>query len=72
MKCQEKKLKAEKGENAAEGAEVKEGEEEITLRPLNMEDVRQAKNQVSLCSYKFHESLFVYGALAYEYIVIQD
>jgi len=29
--------------------ETKEGgEEEITLRPLNMEDMKQAKNQVSV------------------------
>lgn len=35
-------------ENAAETESGKE-ERVITLRPLNMEDFRQAKNQVSCC-----------------------
>ncbi|KAJ6798091.1 spastin-like isoform X4 [Iris pallida] len=56
LKELEKKQKAEKGENMSETSETKEqdgatkeedGVEEITLRPLNMEDVKQAKNQVA-------------------------
>lgn len=52
------KQNAEKGEGATESTETKEGEEqEINLRPLNMEDMRLAKNQVSLffltCSINF-------------------
>lgn len=49
LKELEKKQKAEEGENAAEASESKAEDEEatITLRPLNMEDMRQAKNQVS-------------------------
>ncbi|ONK80338.1 uncharacterized protein A4U43_C01F16590 [Asparagus officinalis] len=44
----EKKENVEKGEGAAESTETKEDvEPEITLRPLNMEDMRHAKNQVS-------------------------
>ncbi|XP_020240999.1 uncharacterized protein LOC109819630 isoform X2 [Asparagus officinalis] len=48
LKELEKKENAEKGEGAAETTETKEDvEPEIILRPLNMEDMRQAKNQVS-------------------------
>lgn len=47
---QEKKEKAEEGDSSAESSENREedGEQTITLRPLNMEDFRQAKNQASL------------------------
>lgn len=46
----QEKRKAEEGESSAEGSENREedGEKTITLRPLNMEDLRQAKIQVSL------------------------
>lgn len=53
---QERKQRAEKGKNSEDSTEKEEEEEEavqedkeepaITLRPLNMEDMRQAKNQV--------------------------
>nr|CAD1834051.1 unnamed protein product [Ananas comosus var. bracteatus] len=45
----ERKQKADRGESATEAAESKEDNEEqkITLRPLNMEDLRQAKSQVA-------------------------
>lgn len=48
---QERKRKAEEGENTGEDSDNKEadkGERVITLRPLNMEDMKQAKNQVSI------------------------
>ncbi|XP_008810933.1 peroxisome biosynthesis protein PAS1-like isoform X2 [Phoenix dactylifera] len=43
------KRKAEEGDSLAESSENKEedGEQTLTLRPLNMEDLRQAKNQVA-------------------------
>ncbi|CAN8252726.1 unnamed protein product [Cochlearia groenlandica] len=54
MKDQEKKKREEAGKSKEEQEETKEEEEEkacedkdITLRPLNMEDMRQAKNQVA-------------------------
>ncbi|KAJ6853940.1 uncharacterized protein M6B38_100190 [Iris pallida] len=56
LKELEKKQKVDKGENMTEASETKEqdgatkeedGVEEITLRPLNMEDMKQAKNQVA-------------------------
>ncbi|OVA16930.1 AAA+ ATPase domain [Macleaya cordata] len=53
LKDLEKKKKAEEGQNAEESSDKNEGKEEskeervITLRPLNMEDMRQAKNQVA-------------------------
>ncbi|KAM7467753.1 hypothetical protein LguiB_015315 [Lonicera macranthoides] len=46
-KDSEKKQGAEEAQTSADGAETKEGERVITLRPLNMEDMRQAKNQVA-------------------------
>lgn len=48
---QERKRKAEEGEKTGEDSDNKEadkGERVITLRPLNMEDMKQAKNQVSI------------------------
>ncbi|KAG1346502.1 peroxisome biosynthesis protein PAS1 [Cocos nucifera] len=49
LKELEKKRKAEEGDSSAESSENREehGEQTITLRPLNMEDLRQAKNQVA-------------------------
>ncbi|KAG0454673.1 hypothetical protein HPP92_023965 [Vanilla planifolia] len=45
----ERKPKVDGGENSTEVSEKveKDGESPITLRPLNMEDMRQAKNQVA-------------------------
>ncbi|XP_073109102.1 uncharacterized protein [Elaeis guineensis] len=49
LKELEKKQKAEEGDSSAESSENREedGEQTVTLRPLNMEDLRQAKNQVA-------------------------
>ncbi|XP_052187450.1 uncharacterized protein LOC127798146 [Diospyros lotus] len=50
QKDMEKKKSVEEGQSSEEGgSDTKEGKEEqvITLRPLNMEDMRQAKNQVA-------------------------
>lgn len=44
---QEKKLRAERGEGTRSPEEVTE-EKVITIRPLNMEDFREAKNQVGV------------------------
>lgn len=49
---QERKRRAEEGESSEEASNTKEEKEEnkdeevIALRPLKMEDLRQAKNQV--------------------------
>lgn len=45
---QEIKQKAEEGKSSEDASSTKEDKEEkvIALRPLNMEDMRQAKNQV--------------------------
>ncbi|KAJ9164245.1 hypothetical protein P3X46_023847 [Hevea brasiliensis] len=50
LKDKERKQKAEEGTSSEEASSTKEedkGERVITLRPLNMEDMRQAKNQVA-------------------------
>eukprot|EP00258_Populus_trichocarpa_P026715 XP_024442734.1 ATPase family AAA domain-containing protein 1-A-like [Populus trichocarpa] len=50
VKDKEKKQKAEEGTSSEDAADTKEeGKEEsvIILRPLNMDDMRQAKNQVA-------------------------
>ncbi|XP_077212438.1 uncharacterized protein LOC143847481 [Tasmannia lanceolata] len=48
LKDLEKQQKSSEGQNTAEESDDREGEERvITLRPLNMEDMRQAKNQVA-------------------------
>ncbi|CAA7024817.1 unnamed protein product [Microthlaspi erraticum] len=54
LKDQERKKREEAGKSTEEPKEGKEGEEgeasverDITLRPLNMEDMRKAKNQVA-------------------------
>ncbi|XAR71678.1 Adenosinetriphosphatase [Bertholletia excelsa] len=50
LKDMKKKQKAEEGQSTEDASDTKEeGKEErvITLRPLNMEDMRQAKNQVA-------------------------
>ncbi|KAJ8621582.1 hypothetical protein MRB53_030111 [Persea americana] len=50
LKDLERKRKAEEGEKTGEDSDNKEadkGERVITLRPLNMEDMKQAKNQVA-------------------------
>ena len=47
---QEKKQKADEGQSSEDASDAKEEakeEKEIVLRPLNMEDMRQAKNQVT-------------------------
>ena len=46
---QERKQRAAEGDNTDYASTKKDGAEErvITLRPLNMEDFRQAKNQVT-------------------------
>ena len=59
---QKKKQKAEEGQSTDDASDPKEeGKEErvITLRPLNMEDMRQAKNQVTSLNEEFiyHQSL---------------
>ncbi|GMI99642.1 hypothetical protein like AT4G28000 [Hibiscus trionum] len=49
LKDQEKKRREEAGNSAADASDTKDENEEqvISLRPLNMEDMRQAKNQVA-------------------------
>ncbi|GAV72718.1 AAA domain-containing protein [Cephalotus follicularis] len=50
LKDKERKGKDEAGESSEDASDAKEEEKEesiITLRPLNMEDMRQAKNQVA-------------------------
>eukprot|EP00262_Sarcandra_glabra_P021683 TRINITY_DN9284_c1_g1_i4.p1 TRINITY_DN9284_c1_g1~~TRINITY_DN9284_c1_g1_i4.p1 ORF type:complete len:839 (-),score=183.61 TRINITY_DN9284_c1_g1_i4:450-2966(-) len=50
LKDLERKRKGEEGQNPSETTETREEDKEetvITLRPLNMEDMRQAKNQVA-------------------------
>ncbi|KDP22199.1 hypothetical protein JCGZ_26030 [Jatropha curcas] len=50
LKDKEKKKKAEEGTSSEDASSAKEEDKEeqlITLRPLNMEDMRQAKNQVA-------------------------
>ncbi|CBI22603.3 uncharacterized protein LOC100257581 [Vitis vinifera] len=50
MKDKEKKQKADEGQSSEDASDAKEEakeEKEIVLRPLNMEDMRQAKNQVA-------------------------
>ncbi|RWR93171.1 AAA+ ATPase domain-containing protein [Cinnamomum micranthum f. kanehirae] len=50
LKDLERKRKDEEGENTGEDSDNKDadkGERVITLRPLNMEDLKQAKNQVA-------------------------
>ncbi|KAA8539987.1 hypothetical protein F0562_026679 [Nyssa sinensis] len=50
LKDMRKKQKAEEGQSSEDASDTKEEgkeEKEITLRPLNMEDMRQAKNQVA-------------------------
>lgn len=47
---QKKKKKDEEGQSNEDDSDAKEEDKEervITLRPLNMEDMRQAKNQVT-------------------------
>lgn len=51
---QEKKKRAAEEQNKEEGSDAKQDTKEervITLRPLNMEDFREAKNQVELLSH---------------------
>ncbi|XP_021274752.1 uncharacterized protein LOC110409648 isoform X1 [Herrania umbratica] len=50
LKDLEKKKREEAGKSSEDASETKEGDKEervITLRPLNMEDMRRAKNQVA-------------------------
>ncbi|KAF6154538.1 hypothetical protein GIB67_027811 [Kingdonia uniflora] len=49
LKDVEKKRNSEEGNNSESSSDTNEGKDErvITLRPLNMEDMRQAKNQVA-------------------------
>ena len=56
ISLKEKKQKAEEGTSSEDAADKKEeGKEEsvIILRPLNMDDMKQAKNQVSLHEFPF-------------------
>jgi len=47
----QEKLKREKGGAPADLTKKKEKEETIILRPLNMTDLKEAKNQVNPCFY---------------------
>jgi len=71
---QEKKQRAAEGKevqskNSGGDSGIKERQEErgITLRPLNMEDLRQAKNQVKSLSLSLSLSLII---LACEFYVV--
>ena len=47
LQCLQEKLKREKGETQSDIPKKKEKEETIILRPLNMTDLKEAKNQVN-------------------------
>ena len=64
ISLKEKKQKSEEGTSSEDAADTKEeGKEEsvIILRPLNMDDMRQAKNQVSLHEFPFGLDCFGYS-----------
>jgi len=52
LQCFQEKLKREKGETESDVPKKKEKEETIILRPLNMTDLKEAKNQVNPSSYQ--------------------
>ena len=51
LQCLQEKLKCEKGETQSDVPKKKE-KETIILRPLNMTDLKEAKNQVNPSSYQ--------------------
>ena len=51
LQCLQEKLKCEKGETQSDIPKKKE-KETIILRPLNMTDLKEAKNQVNPSSYQ--------------------
>jgi len=51
LQCLQEKLKREKGETQSDIPKKKE-KETIILRPLNMTDLKEAKNQVNPSSYQ--------------------
>lgn len=57
LELQEKKKREAQGKSTEDASETKEEEkedQEITLRALNMEDMRQAKNQVTNLTFFQH------------------
>lgn len=72
FELQEKKKKAEAGKSTEDASDSKEEEKEervINLRSLTMEDMRQAKNQVTSHSFStFCERNYHFHSFAYMFI----
>ena len=70
---QGKKQKTEEGESSSAGSENRDEDDQpaIALRPLNMDDLRQAKNQVSLSLCCILRNLqFFRGSAVYSLVIL--